>query len=102
LLAKSLVSWTRYWQVSDGSAETGVSKYLLSVLLENDGAMESWWAAYGCGFKRSGRGGEVLVSVLYEKASYLERARQFASAYEALIEHVFQHFQQNAGLNAVQ
>ena len=38
----------------------------------------------------------------HEEAPHLEGAREFAAPYEALVEHVLEHLEQDAGLHPVQ
>jgi hypothetical protein len=56
-------------------------------------------------FCRSGpwpRSGRRRSTFLHEEAPYLDCTRQFASTYKALIEHILQHLEQNAGLRSVE
>ena len=52
--------------------------------------------------KLSGGGLHSVIAVLHEKPAYLDGPRQLAAAHEALVEHIFEHLQQDAGLGMIQ
>jgi hypothetical protein len=49
----------------------------------------------------SSRRDVIVVCFGNEEPPNLDGTREFAAAHETLVEHIFQHFQQDAGLGAV-